>query len=465
MENLSSAAFESTAAFAAEKDTNDPLRSSRERFFIPRSASGEEVIYFTGNSLGLQPKTAKAYIDQELEDWKNLGVEGHLHAKNPWLPYHEFLTAQMARVVGGKPIETVVMNSLTVNLHLLMVSFYRPTTERYKIVIEKGAFPSDRYAVESQIKFHSSKSYAFTREPKAANVQPGAADNRVDFSREGVTLAGPPEGGSHPALIELAPRVGETTLRTEDILETIEREKDSIALILLGGVNYYTGHAFDMRAITEAGHKAGAVVGFDLAHAAGNLELQMHDWDVDFAAWCSYKYLNAGPGGIAGVFVHERHAHDSDLPRFAGWWGHDKKTRFLMEPDFKPMPGAEGWQVSNPPIFQMAALRASLEIFDEYGMKALREKSIELTGYLEFLLREIRDERISVITPSDPNQRGCQLSIRVRDADKSLFDAITARRVIADWREPDVIRVAPVPLYNSFTDVLRFAEILKQCLA
>lgn len=441
MENRSNAVFESTAAFAAEKDTNDPLRSSRENFFIPRGAGGEEVIYFTGNSLGLQPRTARGYIEQELEDWKNLGVEGHLHAKDPWLPYHEFLTEQMARVVGAKPIETVVMNSLTVNLHLLMVSFYRPTAERYKIVIEKGAFPSDRYAVESQIKFHVLSS---------------------NFSWPSVAEK-PAEAGT-PNLIEIAPREGETTLRTEDILETIDREGDSIALILLGGVNYYTGQAFDMQAITEVGHKAGAVVGFDLAHAAGNLELQLHDWDVDFAAWCSYKYLNAGPGGIAGVFVHERHAHSFDLPRFAGWWGHDKKTRFLMEPDFKPIPGAEGWQLSNPPIFQMAALRASLEIFDGYGMTALRKKSVELTGYLEFLLRGIPNNRTSVITPSDPNQRGCQLSIRVKDADKSLFDAITKRGVIADWREPDVIRVAPVPLYNSFTDVSRFAEILKQCL-
>lgn len=454
--------FEVTAAFAVEKDTSDPLRSSREKFYIPRNADGGEAIYLTGNSLGLQPKTAKAYIEQELEDWKNLGVEGHLHAKNPWLPYHEFLTEQMARVVGAKPIETVVMNSLTVNLHLMMVSFYRPDASRYKIVIEKDAFPSDRYAVESQIKFHSSilspgKSYAFTREPDAAFTN-------VEITPKGVTLTAPPEGGTQNALIELAPREGEATLRTEDILETIEREGDSIALILLGGVNYYTGQAFDMQAITEAGHKAGAVVGFDLAHAAGNLELHLHDWNVDFAAWCSYKYLNSGPGGIAGVFVHERHAHAFDLPRFAGWWGHDKQTRFLMGPEFKPMAGAEGWQLSNPPIFQLASLRASLEVFDECGMKALREKSVELTGYLEFLLGDIRDKRISVITPSDPEQRGCQLSIRVEDADKRLFDSLTARGVVADWREPDVIRVAPVPLYNSFEDVYRFANVLKTCL-
>jgi kynureninase len=377
------------------------------------------------------PKTARGYVEQELTDWETLGVEGHLHARSPWLPYHEFLTRQMAGIVGAMPIETVVMNSLTVNLHLLMVSFYRPTTARRKIVIEKGAFPSDQYAVESQIRFHEQ---------------------------------GPVKAGTPNDLIELTPREGESTLRTEDIIEIIEREGNSIALILLGGVNYYTGQAFDMRAITHAGQKAGAVVGFDLAHAAGNIELKMHDWNVDFAAWCSYKYLNGGPGTVSGAFVHERHARGFDLPRFAGWWGHDKETRFLMGPEFQPMAGAEGWQISNPPILQMAALRASLEIFEEAGMQALAEKSRRLTGYLESLLEDIGDERISVITPRNADERGCQLSIRVRDADKSLHNAIVARGVFADWREPDVIRVAPVPLYNSFDDVYRFAEILKECL-
>ncbi len=410
---------------AAILDAADPLREFRGRFHIPKH-NGGEAVYFTGNSLGLQPKTVRSFIEQELKDWEMLGVEGHVHAKNPWLPYHEFLTASLARIVGAKPIEVVAMNSLTTNLHLLMVSFYRPTTERYKIVIEKGAFPSDQYAVESQIKFH------------------GVTDQN--------------------ALIELTPREGEDTLLTEDILETIEKEGDSIALILLGGVNYYTGQAFDMRAITEAGHKKGCVVGFDLAHAAGNIELKLHDWNVDFAAWCSYKYLNAGPGAIGGAFVHERHSQSFDLPRFAGWWGHDKETRFLMGPEFRPIAGAEGWQLSNPPIFQLAALRASLEIFDEAGMSALREKSEKLTGYLEHLLGNIPDERIAVITPTDPRDRGCQLSIRVSDADKTLFDEITKLGVIADWREPDVIRVAPVPLYNSFADVFGFAEILRSCL-
>lgn len=410
---------------SAEKmDADDKLRSYRDRFYFPAAKDGVDPIYFTGNSLGLMPKTARGYVDQELEDWQRLGVEAHMKAKNPWLPYHEFLTAQMANVVGAKPVETIVMNSLTVNLHILLVSFYRPTAARYKIVIEKGAFPSDRYAVESQIRFHG--------------FDP---DN---------------------SLIEIAPRPDESTLRTEDIVELIGREGSSIATILLGGVNYYTGQAFEMQAITAAGHAAGAVVGFDLAHAAGNIELKMHDWDVDFAAWCSYKYLNGGPGAVGGAFIHERHATSFDLPRFAGWWGHDKETRFLMGPEFRPMAGAEGWQISNPPILQMAALRASLEIFEEAGMAALTEKSRRLTGYLESLIDEIADERISIITPRDPDQRGCQLSIRV--GDKSLHERIVARGVFADWREPGVIRVAPVPLYNSFMDVHRFAEILKACL-
>lgn len=426
--------FENSAEFAAKMDAADPLARFRERFYIPRQPNGEEVIYFTGNSLGLQPKTTREYVDQELKDWETLGVEGHLHAQHPWLPYHEFLTEQMARVVGAKAIETVVMNSLTVNLHLLMVSFYRPSGERNKIVIEKGAFPSDQYAVESQILFHCETE---TR-------------RRGDAVKE--------------RLIELTPRDGESMLRTEDIVEAIERHGDSTALVLVGGVNYYTGQAFDMRAITEAGHKVGAAVGFDLAHAAGNLELHLHDWDVDFAAWCSYKYLNAGPGAVAGAFIHERHANAFELPRFAGWWGHDKETRFLMGPEFRPITGAEGWQISNPPILQMAALRASLEIFDEAGMKMLREKSVKLTGYLEFLLSEISDDRISVITPSDLAQRGCQLSIRVRDSDRSLHERIISYGISADWREPDVIRIAPVPLYNSFTDVYKFVELLKKSL-
>ena len=418
--------FKSNESFAREMDEQDSLKNFREKFYIPKQESGEDVLYFTGNSLGLQPRTTRGFIEQELSDWANLGVEGHFHAKTPWMPYHEFLTGQMARVVGALPVETVVMNSLTVNLHLLMVSFYRPEGKRRKIVIEKNAFPSDQYAVASQLKFHG-------------------------FAPE-------------ETLIELAPRAGENCLRTEDIENSLRENGDEIALVMLGGVNYYTGQAFDMRRITGIGHGIGALVGFDLAHAAGNLKLHLHDWNADFAAWCSYKYLNAGPGGIAGVFVHERHADSFDLPRFAGWWGHDKATRFLMDDKFVPMRGAEGWQLSNPPIFQLAALRASLEIFEAAGMTALREKSVKLTNYLEFLLGEIHDERIEVITPADPRERGCQLSIRVKNSDKNLFNTITARNVVADWREPDVIRVAPVPLYNSFSDVYEFARILKESL-
>lgn len=412
---------------AKQMDAADPLREFRGRFHFPKAKNGVEPLYFTGNSLGLMPTKAREYVDEELDDWSRLAVAGHGLAKHPWLPYHEFLTDQMAEIIGAKPIETIVMNSLTVNLHLLLVSFYRPTKERHKIVIEKGAFPSDQYAAESQIKFH----------------------------------------GFYPqsSLIQLTTRDGETSLRTEDIIEVIEREGDSIALVMLGGVNYYTGQAFEMQKITAAGHKVGTIVGFDLAHAAGNLKLEMHDWNVDFAAWCTYKYLNGGPGAVGGAFVHERHATSFDLPRFAGWWGHDKETRFLMGPQFRPLAGAEGWQISNPPILQMAALRASLEIFEEAGMKELREKSEKLTGYLESLIDDIADERIQIITPRDPSQRGCQLSIRVKTGDKSLHERLVEHDVYVDWREPDVIRVAPAPLYNSFEDVFRFSQVLKECLA
>jgi kynureninase len=426
--------FETTKDFARKTDEQEPLKHFREKFYIPKQLNGDDTLYFTGNSLGLQPKNARNFIEQELEDWKILGVEGHLRARHPWLPYHEFVTANLAELVGAKTNEVVAMNSLTVNLHLLMVSFYRPNGKRCKIVIEKGAFPSDQYAVESQILFHCD---AETR-------------RRGDVVKN--------------RLIELTPREGERTLRTEDILQTIVENGDEIALILLGGVNYYTGQAFDFESITNTGHNVGATVGFDLAHAAGNLFLKLHDWDVDFAAWCSYKYLNAGPGGIAGIFINEKHTQNADLPRFAGWWGHDKETRFLMRPEFIPMKTAEGWQLSNPPIFQLAALRASLEIFHEAGMENLREKSIILTNYLEFLLKQIETDRIEIITPSNPDERGCQLSIRVQNADKSLFEAITQRGVIADWREPEVIRVAPVPLYNTFLDVWKFVEILRECL-
>ena len=409
--------------FAKEMDANDPLKKYRDQFYLPMQKNGEPSIYLCGNSLGLQPKITESYILQELNDWKNLGVEGHFHAKNPWMPYHEFLTEKMARVVGAKPIEVVVMNTLSVNLHLMMVSFYRPEKNRFKLVMESDAFPSDRYAIESQIKFHGYK--------------------------------------AEDALLELKPRAGEELIRMEDIEKTIAEEGENIALILLGGVNYYTGQVFDMKRIAELGHQKGIVVGFDLAHGAGNLQLNLHDDQVDFATWCTYKYLNSGPGSCGGCFIHERHAHNFDLPRFAGWWGHNKETRFGMRDDFDAIPGAEGWQLSNPPILSLAAIMASLDLFDGVGMDALNEKTILLTGYLEYLLENIDTDRIRIITPKNKKERGCQLSIQVKNADKNLFEKITEAGVIADWREPDVIRVAPVPFYNSFLDVYKFVEILK----
>lgn len=418
--------YRNTPEFAALCDSSDALKSYRDRFFIPKTKSGQDVTYLCGNSLGLQPKSVRAYIEQELKDWEALGVEGHFHGKNPWLVYHELLSEQTARLVGAKPSEVVVMNTLTVNLHLMMVSFYRPTPDRHKILIEAQPFPSDRYAVESQIKFH----------------------------------------GYDPAeaLVELEPRPGEVTFRTEDIEEYLRKEGHSVALILLGGVNYYSGQVFEMERITRAGHAQGCVVGFDLAHAAGNIPLHLHDWNVDFGVWCSYKYLNGGPGTIAGCFVHERHAQAKEMPRFAGWWGNNKTTRFQMGPTFEPIPGAGGWQLSNPPIFQLAALRASMEMFDEVGMVPLRQKSEMLTAYLEYLLCELHSTRVAVITPKNPEARGAQLSLHVPTAGKVLFDKLTARSVICDWRDPDVIRVAPAPLYNSFMDVYNFVTILKELL-
>jgi kynureninase len=401
--------YENTVEFAEKMDAADPLKAYRSMFHIPQ-VDDVDCIYLCGNSLGLQPITVAATIAQELEDWRNLGVEGHFKGKNPWKDYHEFLTHQLAHVVGAKPIEVVAMNNLTVNLHLMMVSFYRPRMERHKILIEASAFPSDQYAVKSQIAFY----------------------------------------GLDPAtsLIEL--KTG------EDIEEVLEREGESIALILLGGVNYYTGQLFDIEKITKLGHKHGCIVGFDLAHAAGNALLKLHDWDVDFACWCSYKYLNGGPGAVAGCFVHERFANDDTLPRFSGWWGHDKASRFKMGPDFKAIPGAEGWQLSNPSIFGMAPLKASLDIFYDAKMERLRKKSEQLTGYLEFLLQG----KGEIMTPQNPAERGCQLSIRAKS--KKVHEALTKAAVICDWREPDCIRVAPVPLYNSFMDVFLFAKIFAE---
>lgn len=416
--------FKKDKSFADRLDREDSLAGFRERFCIPKHKDGADVTYFCGNSLGLQPRSVVESVEQELKDWASLGVDGHFHAKNPWMPYHEFLTDSTARLVGAEPAEVVVMNSLTVNLHLMMVSFYRPDTSRFKVLIEGGAFPSDQYAVQSQIRFH----------------------------------------GYDPdeALIELQPRPGEHSLRPDDVAKIIEAEGEQIALILLGGVNYYTGQCYDMAGITALGHDRGCTVGFDLAHAAGNVVLSLHDWNVDFAAWCSYKYLNAGPGSTAGCFVHERHASNESLPRFAGWWGHDKKTRFLMGPKFRPIRGAEGWQLSNPPILPLAALRASMAIFDEAGMQRLRDKSERLTGYLEYVINALENKRLSIITPHNPAERGCQLSIRIGETGRQVYQALTDRGLVCDWREPDVIRVAPVPLYNSFADVFRFGEILKE---
>jgi kynureninase len=424
------AEFVNSLAAAQALDAADPLKSYRDRFYIP-TFHEKGVRYFTGNSLGLQPKSAQAYVQQEMDDWAKWGVEGHFHGKNPWFSYHEFLTEKAARVVGALPKEVVVTHSLTTNLHLLMVSFYQPSGTRTKILCEAKAFPSDLYALESQVRFHG--------------LNPD-----VD-------------------LVGLAPREGEHLLREEDVLAKIAELGDTLALIMIGGVNYYTGQLMDMPAITKAGHAVGAIVGFDLAHAAGNIHLKLHDWDVDFAAWCSYKYLNSGPGGVSGMYVHERFANRPDLPRFAGWWGYDKATRFLMEPGFKPMEGAEGWQLSNAPVISMAVHWASLEIFDEVGMERLNEKTVLLTGYLEFILDELtakyQDQcRFEIITPREKTRRGAQLSILVHGKGKALFDALSANGVVADWREPNVIRVAPVPLYNSFEDVYYLGKLLEEAI-
>lgn len=412
--------FNNTIFCASDLDNKDSLRKYRNQFHLPLQKNGKEHIYLCGNSLGLQPKKTKEFLDQELKDWANLGVEGHFHAQNPWMPYHEYLSESYSKIVGAKNSEVVAMNTLTVNLHLMMVSFYRPTKKRYKIIIEADAFPSDIYAIESQIKHH------------------------------GFTL--------DKSLVKLHPKNGDASINTDDIKELIERDGHEIALIMLGGVNYYTGQVFDFKRITQLGHKKGITVGFDLAHAAGNIKLELHNWEVDFAVWCSYKYLNSGPGSVAGAFIHERH-HNSDLPRFAGWWGHNKDDRFKMPDEFSAIKSAEGWQLSNPSILSLAAIRASLSIFDEVGMDNLVAKSINLTDYLLFLLNTIKTNRIEIITP---NKRGCQISIRVKNGNKVLFDKITTKGIVADWREPDVIRVAPVPLYNSFTDVFNFYNILKE---
>jgi len=414
-------------AFAKEMDQKDSLASYRSQFHIPQH-NGRDVLYFTGNSLGLQPKKTEEYIQQELKDWKDHGVEGHFNAKRPWMPYHEQFTKSLARLTGAKEEEVVSMGTLTNNLHLLMVSFYRPTPTRNKILCEAKAFPSDQYALASQLRFH---------------------------------------GYSQDSLLEIAPREGAFTLSEEDIYQAIEQQGDKIALLMMGGVNYYTGQKFDMQGITAAARAKGITVGWDLAHAMGNIELNLHDWDVDFAAWCTYKYVNSGPGAIAGIFVNERHLGNPDIPRFEGWWGHERETRFAMPDQFVPMVTAEAWQLSNAPVFSMAPQRASLDIFDSVDLMELRAKSKALSGYLEFVLKEVGKSSgnfFEMITPVGWEARGAQVSVFLHGQGRSLFDKLMENGVIADWREPNVIRMAPVPLYNTFMDVYEFGKILEKAL-
>ena len=402
-------------------DQDDPLGSYQDKFHYPKNDNKENVIYFSGNSLGIQPKSVRKYVEKELNVWEREGLLGQ-HSR--WENFHERLIENTARLVGAQPSEVVVMNALTVNIHLLLVSFYQPNENRKKIIIEQGTFPSDQYAIKSQIKFH----------------------------------------GFDPqdTLIELSPRKGEDTLRTKDILAAVRDINEELATVILGGVNYYTGQAFDMQSITKAGHKAGAFVGFDLAHGAGNLEMNLHDWNVDFAAWCSYKYLCAGPGSPAGIFIHKIHHHWTG-PRLTGWWGHNKNTRFEMGPDFDPIQTAEGWQISNAPVMGMAPLLAAMEIFDEAGMASIRLKSEKLTGFLEYLITE-NLPAVAIITPAKPEERGCQLSL-VAPGGKNTFENISKKGVVCDWRKPDVIRVAPHPLFNRYTEVYDFVELLEQSLS
>ena len=417
--------FSADEDFAQQLDREDPLRGFREKFFLPFGNDGKPVIYFAGNSLGLMPKSARQIVDDELEDWAKLGVDAHHAAGTPWYSYHEALRDPISRLVGGKPLEVICMNSLTVNLHLMMATFYRPTKSRFKVLMEEPAFPSDTYAIKTQLIHHG-------LDPKEA-------------------------------LVLARPRKGEFTVRTEDILELIEKHANHLAVVMIGAVNFFTGQSIDVEQVTAMVRKHGIVAGFDLAHAAGNVPLSLHDWNVDFAVWCSYKYLNAGPGAVAGAFIHERHATNTRLPRFAGWFGNDPNTRFKLhlEPEFIPVASADAWQISNPPIFSMAPLRASLSIFQEAGgMETLRAKSTKLTGYLQFLIEQIGSRKFSIITPSDPNARGAQLSIQAHEHPKQLHDELVAAGVKCDFREPNVIRAAPAPLYNTFHEVWRFAQIL-----
>ncbi len=418
--------FENTLAFAQELDKKDILRPFREKYYIP-IINGKESIYFTGNSLGLQSKSTQEFILDELEDWASYGVEGHHHARNPWLNYHELFPELLQDIIGAKTEELVVMNQLTVNLHVLMTSFYRPDKKRFKIICEAKAFPSDQYAITSQVLIHGLK----------------------------------PED----VIVEISPRQGEHTIHHEDILQAIKENAGELALVIIGGVNYYSGQVFDMENITKAANEAGAYCGFDLAHGVGNIELHLHDWEVDFACWCGYKYLNSGPGGVAGVFIHEKHLANKELLRLAGWWGHDKTSRFEMGKDFEPIPTAEGWQLSNAPVLSMAAHKASLEIFAEAGMKNISAKGKTLSDYLLFVIDEINNSAeekvIEVITPRGEKEKGCQVSMLMLKNGKAIFNELKKQGVISDWREPNVIRVAPVPLYNSFEDIFRFGEIIK----
>ncbi|MBI6115778.1 kynureninase [Salegentibacter maritimus] len=418
--------FQNTLEYARELDSQDKLSSYRDQFIFPQH-EGKNVIYFTGNSLGLQPKSAKKYVDEIMTDWANLAVEGHFYAEKPWWDYHERFSKKLAKVVGAKPAEVTVMNTLTVNLHLLMVSFYRPKGKRYKIICEEKAFPSDQYMISSQVRFHG-------YDPR-------------------------------DAIVEIKRREGENNFRTEDILSKINEVGEECALVLIGGVNYYTGQVLEMESITKAGHKVGAFVGWDLAHAAGNIELKLSDWEVDFAAWCSYKYMNSGPGNASGCFINEKYHNQKDIPRFEGWWGHSKERRFLMEPEFQPEPGADAWQISNAPVLALAPYLASLEMFDEVGMPALIEKRNKIVAYLEFVLHEIDKEvesTFEIITPPNQEERGTQLSVFLHGEGRELFNYLMKNGVIPDWREPNVIRLAPAPFYCSFEDMYQFGQILKK---
>jgi kynureninase len=422
--------MQNSLEFALQFDKSDELSDYRQRFHIP-TVNGKDAFYFTGNSLGLQPKSVKSHLMQELDDWAKFGVEGHFEAKNPWVLYHKILSEPFARLVGAQPDEVVAMNGLSVNLHLMMVSFYQPKGKRTKIICEAKAFPSDQYMLESQVKFH----------------------------------------GLNPeeTIIEVSPREGEHCIRQEDILSCIEEVGDELALVFWGGVNYYTGQVFDMPKITEVAKGVGAFVGFDLAHGVGNVSLNLHDWGVDFACWCSYKYLNSGPGSVSGIFVHNKHENNKDLPRFAGWWGHDENRRFLMEKGFVPMKGAQGWQLSNAAVFSMAPCKASMDIFDEVGLPKLIKKSRKLTNFMEFVFNDISERydncNFEIITPKEERYRGCQLSVLMHGQGKEMFDYITKEGVIADWREPNVIRLAPVPLYNSFEDIFKLGQIIENALS